>query len=327
MGVAVVGCGAWGRNLVRNFAELGALTGIVDHHEDNAAELVARHGGAHLTFEAALANPAVTAMAIATPPAQHYALAKRALEAGKHVFVEKPLALDMEEARELCALAERLDRRLMVGHILQYHPAFMRLQELVREGRLGRLHSLSARRMNLGRIRREEDVMWDLAPHDISMVLALIGADPDRVTAIGGCHLRPDIADTASLYLGFAGGEQAGVTVSWLHPVKEHRLVVIGSEAMAVFDDGEPWERKLVLFPHRVEWRDGAPIPVRGEPVPVEVAPAEPLREECRHFLDCVRTGARPRTDGREGLRVMSVLDRASRFMDEARPAALRDIA
>jgi predicted dehydrogenase len=233
----------------------------------------------------------------------------------------------MEEARELCALAERLDRRLMVGHILQYHPAFMRLQELVREGRLGRLHSLSARRMNLGRIRREEDVMWDLAPHDISMVLALTGAEPDRVTAIGGCHLRSDIADTVSLHLGFAGGEQAGVTVSWLHPVKEHRLVVIGSEAMAVFDDGEPWERKLVLFPHRVEWRDGAPIPVRGEPVPVEVAPAEPLREECRHFLDCVRTGARPRTDGREGLRVMSVLDRASRFMDEARPAALRDIA
>jgi UDP-2-acetamido-3-amino-2,3-dideoxy-glucuronate N-acetyltransferase len=130
-----------------------------------------------------------------------------------------------------------------------------------------------------------------------------------------------------SVHLSFAGGEQAGVTVSWLHPVKEQRLVVIGTEAMAVFDDGEPWERKLVLHPHRVEWRDGAPIPVRGEAVPVELAPAEPLKEECRHFLDCVRTGARPRTDGREGLRVLGVLERASRAMAEDRPAALKDIA
>lgn len=327
MGVAVVGCGAWGRNLVRNFAELGALRAVVDHHEDNAAALVARHGGAHLSFEAALADPAVTAMAIATPPAQHHALARQALEAGKHVFVEKPLALTTDDARDLCALAERLDRRLMVGHILQYHPAFQRLQALVREGRLGRLQALSSRRMNLGRIRREEDVMWDLAPHDVSMVLALVGTEPERVTAIGGFHLRSGIADTASLHLSFAGGEQAGVTVSWLHPVKEQRLVVIGSEAMAVFDDGEPWERKLVLHPHRVEWRDGSPIPVHGEPVSVEVAPAEPLRQECLHFLDCVRTGARPRTDGREGLRVLSVLERAERFMTGERPAALKEIA
>jgi UDP-2-acetamido-3-amino-2,3-dideoxy-glucuronate N-acetyltransferase len=310
--VAVVGCGYWGKNLVRNFSELGALEAIVDPDAATATGLHAKFGGRHLEFTAALSDPAIHAVAIATPASLHYKTAKAALEAGKHVFVEKPLSLKLDEAEELCALAERLDLRLMVGHLLQYHPAFLKLRELVREGRLGRLQYTYSSRLNLGKIRREEDILWSLAPHDISMVLALIGSEPEAVTANGGYFLHHSIADVTMTHLSFAGGEQANIFVSWLHPYKEQRLVLVGSEAMAVFDDGEPWERKLLLYPHKVEWKDNMPLPSKADASPVELVQAEPLRQECLHFLDCVRTGARPRTDGREGVRVLRVLTRAS---------------
>ncbi len=310
--IAVIGCGDWGRNLVRNFAELGALEALVDADAARAAALQSRHGGRILDVDAALADPVVQAVAIAAPAIRHHALAKRALLAGKHVFVEKPLALSVAEGEELCVLAERLDRRLMVGHLLQHHPAFLALRDLVRAGRLGRLHRVTSSRRNLGKIRREEDVLWSLAPHDLSMVLALMGAEPDSVTGNAQRVLHDRIADVASLHLGFPDGGQAQVDVSWLHPQKEQTLVAVGTEAMAVFDDLQPWDRKLLLFPHRIAWSGGAPAAVRAEAEPVPVAAAEPLREECAHFLDCVATGATPRTDGREGLGVLRVLARAS---------------
>ncbi|MDJ1160257.1 Gfo/Idh/MocA family oxidoreductase [Chelatococcus sp. SYSU_G07232] len=310
--VAVVGCGYWGKNLVRNFAELGALEALVDAHAPTVEALLAKHGGRALTFEAALADPKIDAVAIAAPAALHYTLAKRALEAGKHVFVEKPLSLEVAEAKALCALAERLDRRLMVGHLLQYHPVFLELKKLVRDGRLGRLQYVYSNRLNLGKIRREEDILWSFAPHDLSMILSLVGSEPETVEAVGGYYLHQSIADVTTTHLAFPGGERAHVFVSWLHPFKEQKLVVVGSDAMAVFDDGEAWERKLLLYPHKVEWRDNMPVPSKADAVPVTVAQDEPLKQECLHFLDCVRTGATPRTDGREGLRVLSVLARAS---------------
>ena len=310
--VAVIGCGLWGRNHVRNYAELGALEALVDHHDENLRALTAQHGGRALPFEAVLADPRIDACVFALPPAQHHALGKRALEAGKHVFLEKPMSLRVEQAEELCDLAERRGRVLMVGHILQYHPVFRALKEIVRGGRLGRILSITAHRLNLGRIRHEEDVLWELAPHDISMILGLVGTEPVGVEAVGGRHLRPGIADVAAAHLAFPGGEQAHVFVSWLHPFKEQKLVVVGSEAMAVFNDAEIWERKLLLYPHKIAWTEGRPAPQPGEPMPVEVERGEPLREECRHFLDCIRTGDRPLTDGREGLRVLRVLQRAS---------------
>jgi len=313
--VAVIGCGAWGKNLVRNFAELDALGGIVDPHQETVEALVARHGGRALSFEEVLASPAIQGVAIVTQPSRHHALARRALEAGKHVFVEKPIALDIAEARDLAALAERPGRCLMVGHILQYHPAFLALKALVRSGRLGRLQRIQANRLNLGAVRREEDVLWCLAPHDVSMILSLISNMPSRVAATGGYHLREDIADAATLQLWFPGGEQAQISVSWLHPYKEHRLAVIGSEGMAVFDDGEPWERKLMLYPHRVAWNGDEAALSRGEGTQVPLDPAEPLRAECAHFLDCIRSGTRPATDAGEALRVMDVLTRASEAM------------
>jgi UDP-2-acetamido-3-amino-2,3-dideoxy-glucuronate N-acetyltransferase len=313
--VAVVGCGYWGKNHVRNYAEIGALEALVDHHEDTVRELIAKHGGRALSFEQVLEDPNVDAVAFALPPSQNREMGIRALQAGKHVFVEKPISLSISDAEALCAAADRFDRRLMVGHILQYHPAFIKLKELVRQGRLGQLRYITSNRLNFGRIAREEDAFWALAPHDISMILSLVGTDPKKVSAVGGYHLQRSIADVTTTHLSFPGGEQAHIFVSWLHPFKEHKLAIVGSEAMAVFDDGEGWDRKLLVYPHKVEWKDNAPISTKAEPIVIEVEPKEPLKEECLHFLSCVRTGSRPRTDGREGVRVLKVLERASEVL------------
>ena len=310
--VAVVGCGRWGRNHVRNHAELGALAAVVDSRPDMAAELAAAHGVPAFSFEQALADGAIDALVFALPPSQNLPLGRRALEAGKHLFVEKPLALSVADGTELVALAERLDRRLMVGHILQYHPAFVALGGLVRDGRLGRVLSLTSTRLDLGRIRREEDAFWALAPHDISMVLALVGAEPVSVSASGGFHTHPTIADVVTAELRFPNGVRAEIRSSWLHPYKEQRLVVVGTDAMAVFDDREPAERKLVLHRYAITERPhGDPDLVRSEPEIIPAEPGEPLREECRQFLHCITTADRPLTDGREALRVLSVLERA----------------
>lgn len=313
--VAVVGCGAWGKNLVRCFAELGRLGAFTDHHSATVEAVITRYGSRALSFEQILAEPSIQAVAIATQPSTHHDLARRALLAGKHVFVEKPIALELAHAEELTDLARCLDRRLMVGHILQFHPAFSRLQSLVAAGDIGRVLRIQANRMNLGAIRSEEDVLWCLGPHDVSVILALVGAEPSEVYGVGGYHLRKAIADVVTLHLAFPGGEQAQVNLSWLHPVKEHRLIVIGSDAMIVLDDGAPWERKLLLYPHIVDVVGETATTIRAEPVPVAVEENEPLKLECQHFLDCIAQGRDPITDGDEGLRVMRVLTRASMTM------------
>jgi predicted dehydrogenase/acetyltransferase-like isoleucine patch superfamily enzyme len=310
--IAAVGVGYWGRNLARNFAELRALAVICDPDERAAAALAQPYDVRVSGWAAVLRDPAISGIAIAAPAALHGKLTREALEAGKHVFVEKPLALDVAEAEQLTELAERQDRRLMVGHLLQYHPAFIRLRELVREGGLGRLQYIYSNRLNLGKVRREEDILWSFAPHDVSMILSLVGQEPERVTAQGGYYLHNTIADVTTTHLAFAGGEQAHVFVSWLHPFKEQKLVVIGDQAMAVFDDGQPWPTKLQLYPHRIEWRESLPVPQRAEAQPVPVVEGEPLRLECQHFLDCIASGGRPRTDGSEGVRVLRVLTQAS---------------
>jgi predicted dehydrogenase/acetyltransferase-like isoleucine patch superfamily enzyme len=306
--VAVIGAGYWGKNVVRNFAELGALAAICDSDIAAAAPLADRYKVTLADVATVLGDDSIAGIAIAAPAAVHARLARMALDAGKHVFVEKPLALDVAEAEALCALAARRGRCLMVGHLLQYHPAFVKLRALVAEGALGRLQYLYSNRLNLGKVRREEDILWSFAPHDISMILSLVGAEPTRVTATGSCFLHREIADVTMTHLSFAGGEEAHIFVSWLHPFKEQKLVVVGDRAMAVFDDGEPWTSKLQLYPHRIEWRATMPVPQRAEAEPVPVAEAEPLRLELKHFLDCIASGAEPRTDGREGLRVLRVL-------------------
>jgi UDP-2-acetamido-3-amino-2,3-dideoxy-glucuronate N-acetyltransferase len=321
--VAVAGCGHWGRNLVRNFAELGALAAVVDAESDRAAELAARYGVPARDWAAVLADPDVDAVVLSTPAERHAAMTLEALGHGKHVFVEKPLALTVADGERVAAAAAAAKRTVMVGHLLQFHPAFLKLGELVRAGEVGRLQYLYSSRLNLGRIRREENVFWSFAPHDLSMILALAGEPPTKVSTVGCSYLHPSIADVTTTHLEFANGIRAHVFVSWLHPFKEQKLVVVGDAAMAVFDDSQPWERKLTLFRHRIAWRNGLPEPARAAAEPVALHEAEPLAQECLHFLHCIRTGERPRTDIAEGLAVLRVLAAAEQAMRASGPAAL----
>jgi UDP-2-acetamido-3-amino-2,3-dideoxy-glucuronate N-acetyltransferase len=313
--VAVVGMGYWGKNLVRNFYELGALSAVCD--SDLSVETTCRRDYGNVRFctefGSVLSDANIAAVALATPAVTHYEMAKAALEAGKDVFVEKPLAIDVGQGRELVELAKKRQRILMVGHILRYHPAIVKLQEMVRSGALGQIQCLYSNRLNIGKIRTEENILWSFAPHDISVMLALLNESPNHVSSQGGAYLSRNVFDVTLSQFEFGGGVHAHIFVSWLHPFKEQRLVVIGSEKMAVFDDTA--EHKLVLYPHKVEWRDRVPIAVKAKGEHVVLEDREPLKAECQHFLDSIASRTSPLTDGEEGLRVLSVLDACQRSL------------
>lgn len=310
--VACIGCGYWGKQVARNLAGLNALHAVADISPDALAQLSGQYSIPGQSFEAILNDPDCDALAIASPAALHGEHARRALAAGKHVFVEKPLALKMFEGHSLVKLARDRGRILMVGHVLRYHPIVVALVEHVRNGRLGEIKHVYSRRFGLGKIRTEEDVIWSFAPHDISIVLALLGETPSYVSGEATSILTAGIADIANIHLGFPSGITARISVSWLNPTKEQRTVVIGSEAHAVFDDTLPWEQKLQLYDHRIELSDSAPNVSRAEPVSTRVEKGEPLREELSHFLNCIATGRQPLTDGAEALGVLSVLEQAA---------------
>jgi UDP-2-acetamido-3-amino-2,3-dideoxy-glucuronate N-acetyltransferase len=313
--VAVIGVGYWGKNLVRNFHELGVLEALCDGEPAVEANCRRLYGNVkfYREFDAVLADRSITAVALATPAVTHYALAKAALEAEKDVLVEKPLAVDVKQGEDLVHLAEAKARILMVGHILRYHPAILRLQELIHDGTLGKINYLYSNRLNIGKIRTEENILWSFAPHDISVMLALLNEMPTRVACQGGAYLNHDVSDVTLSHFDFPSGVRAHIFVSWLHPFKEQRLVVVGSEKMAVFDDTA--EHKLVLYPHRVEWKNRVPTAVKATGEVVALEDREPLRAECQHFLDCVENRTSPVSDGREGLRVLRILDACQRAM------------
>jgi len=317
--VAVIGAGYWGNNLVRNFHQLGALKLICDKNETLLDQLKNQYTGVETCFALhdVLAHKDIQGVVIATPAETHYTLTREILLAGKHVFVEKPMALREEEGQELISIASDKNRVLMVGHLLQYHPVFVHLKELVRCGELGRVNYIYSNRLNLGKIRREENILWSFAPHDISMILALAGEEPDSVIATGGNYLHQKIADVTTTHLEFPSGLQAHIFVSWLHPFKEQKLVVVGDRKMAVFDDTQPWTDKLFLYPHQIKWENHIPIPAKAEPERCEIPQAEPLRLECEHFLACLANGQQPVTDGQEGLRVLKILNAGQRSLDE----------
>jgi UDP-2-acetamido-3-amino-2,3-dideoxy-glucuronate N-acetyltransferase len=315
--VALVGCGYWGKNLARNLHQLGALRIVCDTQARALAEVRAAYPGVRTARAAAAAfrDPAVDAVAIAAPAVRHHTLARQALLAGKDVFVEKPLALTLREAEELVALARERRRILMVGHLLEYHPAILKLGELVDAGELGEIHHVYSNRLNLGKVRREENILWSFAPHDISVILRLLGRMPKTAVTAGQHYLQHQIADVTMTWLTFPGRTRAHIFVSWLHPYKEQRLVVVGSRRMAVFDDVAT-EGKLKLYDQGIEWRQGeAPVIRRTAEATLFFPQSEPLREELLHFLDCVRTRRTPRTDGRNGLRVLRVLDACQRSL------------
>lgn len=313
--VAAIGCGHWGKNIIRNLSQLGALSAVSDLSSTVAAEFSARYEVPARPFRELLEDDEIGAVAIATPASLHAEHARRALEAGKHVFVEKPLAMRVSEGQFLSDMARERGRVLMVGHVLRYHPVVRKLLEEVRSGRLGTVRHIYSRRLGLGKFRTEEDVLWSFAPHDISIILAIFGQLPKVVSAHGRAILNSDIADIARVHLDFANGVTADIAVSWLNPVKEHKLVLIGSRAQAVFDDTAKWSEKLQIFDHGIDMSSGAISVVKAEPILVTVDEKEPLREEFAHFLSCVAAAKTPRTDGLEALRVLSVLEAAAGSM------------
>lgn len=313
--IAVVGCGYWGKNLVRNVREIGALAAVVDANAAQADMMGKQYGVPSMPWQSVLASSAITGIMLAVPAPQHYDMAKEALLAGKHVFVEKPLALDPAHGEELCALAAAHNRILMVGHVLQYHSAFIAMQQWLKDGKLGTLHYLYSHRLNLGKVRKAENCWWSFAPHDVSMLLSLANEVPVKVSAFGVNALQPNIADMVTTHMEFASGVKAHIFVSWLNPIKEQKLVVAGKKGMLVFDDGQPWESKLLFYPHTIDFSGQEPVAQKADGVAVALMPTEPLKEECLAFIAAIDAGVSPKTDGREGQRVLRVLDAAERSM------------
>lgn len=323
--IGQVGLGYWGPNLLRNFQALpGAVVKSVCDLDGATLDRVGdQYSQLHRTtdFQDLLGDHKIQAIVVTTSAVTHYRLARMALEAGKHVLVEKPIALDVEQAEDLVCLAD--DRRLvlMVGHLLLYHPAVMHLKRLLASDALGDVYYIYTERRNLGKVRQDENAMWSLAPHDISMVLHLLDDMPTMVAAQGQSYLQPGIEDTVFFTLRFADGQLAHSHVSWLDPHKVRRLTVVGSQQMAVFDDTEPIE-KLRIYDKGVDrvptyssYGDALTLRFGDIYVP-GIEMQEPLRLECQHFLDCIREGRRPLSDGHNGLQVLRVLDALQRSLD-----------
>jgi len=323
--IAVVGAGYWGKNIIRNFYELGSLKVICDKREELKKIYKKKYPDINFTssFSDVLSDSSIKGVAIATPEETHYTLVKKALLADKDVFVEKPLALKLEEGKDLAEIAKRKKKILMVGHILRYHPAVNKLKELITQGELGKIQYIYSNRLNIGRIRNKSNILWNFAPHDISIILFLLDEFPEIVFSTGGSYLQPKIFDVTLTSLDFPSGVKAHIFVSWLHPFKEQKLVVVGSRRMAVFDDVN--EEKLLLYPHKIEWVKRVPVAQKAnsEIVPLEME--EPLKLECEHFINCVRKRITPKTDSREGLEVLRVLQASQESLENGEKVYIKN--
>ncbi len=268
-----------------------------------------------MAFTDVVRREGIHGVVIATPAETHFTMCREALLAGKHVFVEKPLSLTEEDAQQLVELAEENQLTLMVGHILLYHPAVIRLKELIDSGELGKIQYLYSNRLNIGKIRAEENILWSFAPHDISVILMLLGEMPETIYATGGSYLQHHIPDTTLTSMDFPSGVKAHIFVSWLHPFKEQKLVVVGDKKMAVFDD--VCQEKLRLYPHKIKWLQRIPVAAKADAEVVPVDMEEPLKAECEHFLECVKNNQIPKTDGHDGLRVLQILQASQESLNQ----------
>ena len=323
--VAVVGCGYWGKNLVRNFHALGALGAVCEGVASARADARVIAPGVPIfeDFDELLGSNHIDGVVLATPAETHYALARAALDADRDVFVEKPLALNYRQGLEMKEAAERRRRILMVGHLLEYHPAVLKLRELLAEGELGRLAYIYSNRLNFGKIRTEENALWSFAPHDIAVILRLVGELPVEVTCTGGSYVTPNLADVTVSGLLFRSGVRAHIFVSWLNPFKEQKLVVVGDRRMAVFDDVVRTD-KLVGYDQSVDLDNQRPVLRRGERQTLAIADEEPLRRECEHFLSCIQTRQTPVTDAESGIAALRVLEACQTSLQlNGRPVAL----
>jgi predicted dehydrogenase len=311
--IAVVGCGHWGKNLVRNFSALGALCSISDPNSEIADQYASQYNVKKSSFTEIINDPNIKGVVLAVPAHLHASMAIEAMNKNKNVFVEKPLGMNEVEAEAMIATAKKNKIRLMVGHLLQYHPIFKTIKEYIGAGKIGEINYIYSNRLSFGKVRTEEDVIWSFAPHDISMILSLTGQEPEYVSANATSILQKNIADIATIHLNFKSGLQSHISVSWLHPYKEHKLVVVGQSAMLIFDDTKPWHEKLALYPFKVVSSKNL-INLQNSNVQyVKALEEEPLKNECQHFIDVVEKDIQPLTDGAEGLRVLKVLSAASR--------------
>jgi predicted dehydrogenase len=321
--VGIVGCGYWGPRLIRNFYELpdADLALVCDLDRSRLQQIKKQYPRLAVStdFNDVLRDE-IEAVVIATPVKTHYGLVKEALSHNKHVLVEKPITASSWEAAELIKLAESLNRKMMVGHIYNYHPAIEYLKRLIQKGELGNIFAIDARRLNLGLVRPDVNVIWDLGPHDISIMLTLIEAEPVSVSARGSGHLDPDLCDLAYLELIFANGATANIQLSWLDPRKVRQVTIIGSKKMAFYDDAAESENIFIYDKgcHYTGCKGNNDAPFRppqyryGDIIIPHIDNSEPLRNECQHFLNCIRSGQTPKSDGWAGLKVVQILEAAN---------------
>ena len=311
--IAVVGCGYWGKNLVRNFSELGALYSICDPNTEIANKYASQYNVKNSSFIEIINDLNIKGVVLAVPAHLHVSMAIEAMNKGKHVFVEKPLAMNENESELMIATAKKNSVKLMVGHLLQYHPIFKKILKIVNANEIGELNYIYSNRLSFGKVRTKEDIIWSFAPHDISMILSLAGQDPEFIITKSTSILQKNIADTATIHMEFKSGLKSHISVSWLHPYKEHKLVVSGKSAMLVFDDTKLWNEKLALYPYEVVSSKGIINLKKSDVKYLEVPEEEPLKNECQHFIDVVEKDIKTMIAGAEGLRVVKVLSAASK--------------
>ncbi len=322
--IGLVGYGYWGPNLARNFHALpdARLVAVADADAPRLAEPARLYAArTYADYRELLADPTLDAVAIATPARTHFEIARAALERGKHVLVEKPLAMSSEEARQLIALAAQKGRVLMVGHTFEHNPAVWKIRELVERRELGDLYYIYANRVNLGRVQRDINALWSIAPHDISILLYVLGALPRDVSARGATYLSENVEDVVFVTLTFPNHVLAHIHASWLDPSKVRQMTIVGSEKMIVYDDVDA-EARLRIYDKGVYKRgaDYGEFQLKihsGDIFIPKIDMTEPLRNECAHFVECVREGKRPRTDGEDGLRVVRVLEAAQESLEQ----------
>ncbi|MEX0503368.1 Gfo/Idh/MocA family protein [Alphaproteobacteria bacterium LSUCC0719] len=306
--IGVIGCGMWGRNLARNLAQLGVLGAVADLVPSHAERFAAEFDVPAVDVAALIGGGELDGIVISTAAPTHRDLACAALAAGLHVFVEKPLALDLDDAKAIADAARAAGRQVMVGHLIRYHDAFIALQDQLAAGLIGSIRHVSANRLAMGRIRATESVIYDLCPHDLSLILALMGEPPRQVSSHGASHVTAGLPDMVSTFLGFSGQRSASMTTGWMCPYKEHRLTVTGETGSLVFDDTLPWAEKLTFYRDDIT-PDGANFAIaRSAPVHLPVPESEPLKQEMRAFISCCETGTAPPTDIVDGLAVQHVL-------------------
>ena len=310
--VCVVGAGRWGKNHIRTLSELGVLGGVVDSNFELLTTIKSSFPGVKLFTDLDIAiNHGFDGFTVATPSETHFDIAKKIIESGFHVLVEKPLSLNCKDANRLIELSKKYKVNLMVGHVLLFHPAIRKIRKLITSGKLGKLQYLYSNRLNLGAVRKEENILWSFAPHDISLFQYLINDFPNEVYSYGGAFVQPDLHDTTLTILQYDRNIVGHIFVSWLHPFKEHRLVVIGSEGMLTFEDSSH-DKKILFYEKGIDWVHGEPVTRDGATEVIEYETAMPLTEELKYFTNHLDGTHVTISDGKNGLEVLSILEKAT---------------